>query len=403
MLWFLFMNFSLAMYGGSILNAYMATSLQMPRDSFGAGVSLAYLLMGLVSPLTAVLINRLKPRITLALGMLLFALSALLLGTVVRDAFGFTIAFGVVGGFGLSLGGIMPLQTVVANWFVRKRAMATAILLSSGGVGGLLASYLYSFLIEQAGFSWQHIWLMISAFSLLLGVLTLFFVHNHPDDLSQKPDGTPRPDKKENKARPRRQVYQTDSEWDFKEAMRTPTIWWIMLGSLGMAVSFEFCSAYGVIHLMDLGYENVIASISVGILAAFAILGRLVTGYLGDRVELRWVMVVGSLLLGVGCLLALSPASHTVIVLYALLAGLGQGLVFVALFAILPNYFGTQSISSIFAVFMPFISVATAVMIYLGGVIRTRSGSYTTGFVVCSVIAFIAAAASVAARPPLKK
>jgi MFS family permease len=403
-LWLLFLNFSLVVYGGSILNAYMATDLQMPRDSFGGGVSAAYLLMGLTAPLTAVLVNRIKPRLTLTIGMLLFAVSTLILGTAVKDALSFTIAYGIVAGVALSLGGLLPLQTVVANWFVRRRALATAVLLSSGGFGGLLASYLFSFLIEDLGFAWQQVWLLIAAFSMLLSVLTFLLVRNHPDDVGQVPDGRLKFIQADKPGvTPRRKVHQTEEEWTFKEVMRTPVVWLILLGSAGMAISFEFCSAYSVIHLMDIGFPNVIASVSIGILALFAIVGRLLTGYLGDRVELHWVMMVGSILIGIGCLLAISPVSGTMINLYALMAGLGQGLVFVALFAIMPNYFGAKVISSILAVFMPIISLATSAVIYLGGVIRMNTGSYVTGFILCAVIAFIAAAASFTARPPLRK
>lgn len=402
-LWFLFMNFSLVVYGGSILNAYMANDLQMPRDSFGVGVSLAYLLMGLAAPLTAVILKHFRPRMTLFFGMLLFAVSSLVLGTMVKDALGFTIAYGVIGGLGFSVGGLLPLQAVVANWFVRRRALATALLLSSGGFGGLLASYLFSYLIEEAGLHWQHIWLMITAFSLLLALLSLLLVQNHPEDLGQKPDGQSRIGKRKNGAgAERRKVHRTEEDWTFREVMRAPANWLLLAGSLGMAISFEFCSAYGVIHLMDIGFPNVAASVSIGILAFFAIVGRLLTGYLGDRVELRWVMLAGSLLIGAGCILVISPSSQSMISLYALLAGLGQGLVFVSLFAILPNYFGTKVVPSILSLFMPVISLATAIVIYLGGVIRASSGSYISGFVLCAVIAFVAAAASFAARPPHK-
>jgi sugar phosphate permease len=403
-LWFIFMNFSLMVYGGSILNAYMANALQMPRDSFGGGVSLAYLLMGLAAPLTALLLNRVRARLTLFIGMLLFSISALILGTMVRDALGFTIAYGLIAGLGFSVGGLLPLQAVVANWFVRKRSLATAVLLSSGGFGGLLASYLFSHLIERVGLDWQNVWLLISAFSFVLAMLTLLLVRNNPEELGQKPDGIPRPVKVNTSYKPVRQkVHQTDVEWTFKDVMRSPSVWFIFVGSLGMAISFEFAAAYGVIHLMDIGFPNVVASVSVGILALFAIIGRLLTGYLGSRVELRLIMVAGSTLIGLGCLLVLSPQSSAMIQLYALLTGLGQGLVFVALFTVIPNYYGTKVVPSVFAVLMPFTSLAIAGVIFLGGIIRTNTGSYVAGFVLCVVIAFVAAAVSYLAKPPQKQ
>jgi MFS family permease len=402
-LWLLFMNFSLVVYGGSVLNAYMARGLNMPRDSFGAGVSLAYLIMGIAAPLTAFLINKAGSRLSLFIGMLFLALGSLCLGIFVKNALGFTIAYGLICGLGLSIGGLLPLQNVVANWFSRRRSLATAILLSSGGVGGLVASYLFNFLIEKIGMNWQNIWLLMAAFSTFLAFLALLFVRNYPSELGQHADGIDLDglshEQKQDFENGRR-VHQTRHEWTFKEAMSTPAAWFLLIGSLGMGISFEFCSAYGVIHLMDIGFANTTASLSVGTLAFFAIVGRLVTGFLGDRIELRWMMIGGSILICVGCLLVIAPASSGLITLYALFAGLGQGLVFVAIFAIMPNYFGVKATPGIFGVAMPLLSAATASAIYFGGVIRTNTGSYVIGFIVCAVISLVAALASISARPP---
>jgi MFS family permease len=402
-LWFLFMNFSLVVYGGAVLNAYMARGLNMPRDSFGAGVSLAYLLMGIAAPLTAFLLNKVGSRLTLFLGMLLLGLGSLCLGLFVRNSLGFTISYGVICGLGLSIGGLLPLQNVVANWFSRRRSLATAILLSSGGVGGLLASYLFSFLIENIGMSWQNIWLLMAGFSTLLAFFALLFVRNHPSDLGQFIDGIDL-EKLSHQQRQElkngKKVHQTQHEWTFKEAMSTPAAWLLLVGSMAMGVGFEFCSAYGVIHLMDIGFSNTVAALSVGALAFFAIVGRLVTGFLGDRIELRWIMIAGSFLIGVGCLLVIAPPTEGLVTLYAALTGLGQGLVFVAIFTVMPNYFGTKATPSIFGVGMPFLSAATAGMIYLGGVIRTNTSSYVTGFIACAIISLVATLACIAAKPP---
>jgi MFS family permease len=404
LMWFLFMNFSLIIYGGSVLNAYMARALEMPRDSFGGGVSLAYLLMGLVSPLAAIMVNKYGSRRTLFVGILLLAFGSLALGTFVKDAIGFTVAYGIICGLGLAIGGLIPLQTVVTNWFERRRTLATAIFLSSGGIGGLVASYLFSTLIDRFGATWQQVWLIQAALSFLLAVLAILFVRNRPSDIGQFPDGikASAENQVDGQTEAPNQVYRTSEEWEFKEIIQTATIWLLFAGVLGMALSYEFCSAYGVIHLMDINYPNFIASISVGILSSFAVVGRLLAGYLGDRIEPRFFMSVGSAMIGIACLLIINPTSSVMIYLYGFFGGLGQGLIFVCLFTVMANYYGPRMLPNILGLGMPIIAVATASGIFLGGFIRVETNSYALGFIICALVALVSTIASYVARPPQK-
>ncbi|MCJ7624579.1 MAG: MFS transporter [Anaerolineaceae bacterium] len=403
LMWFLFMNFSLIIYGGSILNAYMARALDMSRDSFGAGVSLAYLLMGLAAPLAAFMVNKYGSRRTLFIGILLMAFGSLALGTLVKNAIGFTIAYGVVCGLGLAIGGLIPLQTVVTNWFERRRTLATAIFLSSGGIGGLLASYFFSMLINRVGVSGQGVWLIQSALSFLLAVLAILFVRNRPADMGQVPDGKAAGGNLvEGQVEAPSRVYRTREEWEFKEVLRTATNWLLFVGALGMALSYEFCSAYGVIHLMDIDFPNIIASISIGVLSSFAVVGRLLAGYLGDRIEPRYLMSVGSAMIGVACLLIINPPSAALTYLYGFFGGVGQGLIFVCMFTVIANYYGPEMLPNILGLGMPIIAVATASAILLGGFIRVETGSYALGFVICALIAFVSSLASFISRPPQK-
>ncbi|MBI9046564.1 MAG: MFS transporter [Anaerolineaceae bacterium] len=399
-LWLLFFNMSLVMYGGSVLNAYMARSLEMARDSFGGGISLSYLIMGLSSPLVAVLVHKIDVRRVLVMGMLVQALGGLILGTMVRDAFGFAIGYGVIMGFGVSIGGILPMQTTVANWFERKRSLATAIFLSAGGMSGFLGSYLFSYLIDETALTWQSIWLGMMTFSVILSLLAYLVIRETPGELGQKPDGVQsKDDLKALQAGKTLHIFQTAEVWTLKKALFKPVFWYLNLGLLGMAVTYEVCAATGVIHLMDTGINNQLASFSVGLLSLSSVIGRLTAGFFADRIEPRYILAFGSTLIAVGTFLIVQPAAQFMILLYAMLTGFGHGLCFVCAFALLANYFGPRLLPSILGITMPFILTSSALGIYLTGRNQVNSGNYQQAFVIVALVAAGAAFFAFIAAP----
>ncbi len=94
-----------------------------------------------------------------------------------RELWHWTLIWGFVMPWGFALGGLMPIQSTVAQWFDVYRATAMGAVMTAAGVGGFLAQPLYTKVIELSG--WQVAWLTAAGFALL-GLVAALFLKSTP-------------------------------------------------------------------------------------------------------------------------------------------------------------------------------------------------------------------------------
>ncbi|HLP60225.1 MAG TPA: MFS transporter [Candidatus Deferrimicrobium sp.] len=402
-LFLLYLAAAIALYGGNIANTYMAKLMNMSRSLFGAGFAAAYLLVGLGSALAAVVTNKKGERFTLSLGMAGVTAGALLMALWGQTPVGYILFFGLIIGTGFAFATVLPIQTIITRWFQRKRALATAIVLTAGGVGGIVAAPLVNNLIETTDGNWKLAWVCMGILAAVTTVVAALFTRNNPAEMGQFPDGIQLQPQENNAAEKKvRKVYQSQESWTLKEALKTAPIWIIILAAIGQFVGFYLCIGHGVIHLMDLGAANETAALSLGILAFASIGGRLLSGVLGDRIEPRFVIMAGLLLTIAGCLMVINATTVLSIYLYAILVGAGFGLVYVCLFTMLGNYYGAGKIQNFLGFMIPIITLFGASAPLVGGIIKDKTGSYTGAFIGTIVIAAIGFISLFFASPPKK-
>lgn len=403
-LFLLYLAASITLYGGNIANTFMAKATGMSRTIFGAGFAAAYLLMGLSSALAAVLVGKKGERFTLSLGMGAITLGSLIMAVAGQRPFWYILSFGLIIGTGFAFATVLPIQSIITRWFVKKRALATALVLTAGGVGGILAAPLINKLIETTNGKWQLSYYAMAAISAVVTVISALFVRNNPLDLGQRPDGDANTgDQSAINDKKGTRVYQTTDTWTLKEAVRTSPLWLLLAAASGQFIAFYLCIGHGVMHLTDNGVDEGLAALSLGILAFASIGGRLLSGVLGDRIEPRFVIMAGLSMTMVGCLLILNPASPTLIYLYSIFIGTGFGLVYVCLFAMLGNYYGAGNIQNFLGFLIPVVTLFGAGAPFVGGIIKDQMGSYNPAFIGTAVIAAVAALAQWLAVPPQKR
>lgn len=404
-LFLLYLAASIALYGGNIANTYMAKLMNMSRSLFGAGFAAAYLLVGLGSALAAVVTNKKGERFTLSLGMAGITAGALLMALWGQSTVGYILFFGIIIGTGFAFATVLPIQTIITRWFQRKRALATAVVLSAGGIGGIVSAPLVNKLIESTNGNWKLAWIYMAVLGVIITVVSAFFTRNNPVDMGQVPDGieqqSPGANVEAKKVR-KAYVYQAQESWTLKEAIKTVPLWIIILAAIGQFFGFYLCIGHGVIHLMDLGVTNETAALSLGILAFASIGGRLLSGILGDRIEPRFVIMGGLLLTIAGCFLIINATTIFTIYLYAILVGAGFGLVYVCLFTMLGNYYGAEKIQNFLGFMIPIVTLFGASAPLIGGIVKDKTGSYTGAFIGTVVIAVIGFISLFFASPPIK-
>ncbi|MFY9326967.1 MAG: MFS transporter [Georgfuchsia sp.] len=397
-----FVNMGLPFYGGGIINAQMLKELDMGRGMLGLGVTVLLLINGLFSPVTALVVNRIGARRTLFIGCMFHALGAFILSQWVTQGWQFVVAYGVIIGVALT-STYLPVQTCAAQWFVRRRAFALSIVLASVGIGGFVVSPLMAKIIAAAQGNWRVGWYFVTGVAMLAGLVSLLFVKNGPAEYGQNPDGPvggTREDIATEGGDKKKTVYRTPDTWTGKEAARTRAMWLMILASVGFSIPFVTLISHAVPHLKDLGHTPVVAAMSLGALAFSSIFGKLGAGLLCDRIEPRYVWLVGMLLTGMSVVIAVGATTRVEVYLLGVFLGLGYGGSQVCWSAMTANYFGAGGFASAMGIQLPVSAVFSATAPLLVGLVYDAQGTYIYAFYAIAAFCFATGILLFAATPP---
>ena len=403
--WFiLFVNLAFPGYGSSVINAYMAADLHLDRKTLGLIFSIYFIMSGLPGPLVAVCVNKFGTRATLVLGSLILLAGCLLMALAVNTGLQAVIVFGLIIGTGVVTGGPLAAQASVASWFIKKRALAMSVMLTAAGVGGFVAAPLLNYVIAETG-NWRNGWWLIftlACFSLLMAV---FFVKDKPSDLGQFPDGATAEgiEVADVGSESGKSVHITSEAWTFGEALRSSTLWMLLFSALGASAGFTLFVAHGVVHLKDMGHSPELAALAVSIMVFGNLVGTLIFGVLGDRIEPRFIWGAAVLIFGIGLLLAASARSTVIIYMFATCLGVGFGISVTSLMTVLSNYFGTRAYASLVGVTIAVQTTVSAIVPFTAGYLYDSHGSYAWSFYGTALWCFIGAVLIVSARPPFRK
>jgi MFS family permease len=182
-----FSNVGLLLYGAPAINAGMMAVSGLSEAAVGAAVAVCTACQGIFSPLTGLITRKKGVRgLFIAGSATLFVGSALLSFLKPQEGV-FIPVYGLFFGIGMTLGGILTAQSVLNNWFDKKKGLAMSIALSAGGVSGFLAPPLTEGIISR--WDWQAGWRFIALMCGLSLLVSVFFIVNRPSDIKLNPDG----------------------------------------------------------------------------------------------------------------------------------------------------------------------------------------------------------------------
>jgi sugar phosphate permease len=397
----LFINLAFPAYGSSVINAYMVNELALDRRTLGLMVSVFMLMSGLPAPLVAVFVNRYGVRATLVSGSAILMLGAVAMATFVDTGGEAVAVFGFIVGFGVMTGGALAAQTGTAFWFVRRRALAISIILSAGGIGGFVAARTMNSLISSFDGNWRAGWWLIAGMALLAAVVAALFVREKPEDLGQLPDGRTADEDLSARRRSGR-VHITDEKWTFAEVLRSPTLWLLLFCSLGMSGGFTQVMAHAVVHLQDLGNSADVAAGSFSVLVASTLIGKLMLGVFGDRIDPRYLWAIAVGFFGIGMLVLLDATTGFRLHVFAVCIGTGFGGGLVCMMTVMSNYFGSKAYASVIGVTLAVQTTAGALGSLVAGDFYERLGSYTYAFLGVAVLCFAGTLLLFVIRPPMR-
>ena len=278
------------------------------------GVYSTYMMMiGLVSPLAGVAVDRLGARRCYLAGTAMLGTVAMLNG-MITALWQMYLLIGVFGAIAATLIGMVPASSLVSRWFGARLPTAMATLSAAMGTGMLVFAPLAQWLIGHLG--WRNAYLLIGAVLLAI-LLPMAFLPWKRISAGSAPV-----------VEALRARGSLQPAWTVPRALRT-TIFWALAGVMFFtAVSTYAVSVQLVACLVDAGYSPITAASVFGSVGMLSIVGMLAAGALAERIGERGtatlsygLTLLGLLLLG----LALRHPSPWLVTGFVLSFGCMQG------------------------------------------------------------------------------
>lgn len=249
---------------------------------------------------------------------------------------------------------------LISLWYDRNRGLALAIGLSGTGVTAATVPRLMAWGIEQ--WDWRAAFVILALLNLLvlLPLILLWF------KLPKAADTT------------RQDALEQLPGMSFREGMGSLKFWTCNL-ALGLVISSIVGMVTSTVPMLQA--KGLSAADAATIFSGFGIsliLGRMVIGYLLDRLWPPVVSACSLLLPAVGCLVYLSGTTEFMpLMLAAVLVGFGAGAEFDIAAFLIARYFGLREYGRLFGVHQGLNTVASALAPLLFAFLLARTGSYT--------------------------
>jgi predicted MFS family arabinose efflux permease len=272
---------------------------------------------------------------------------------------------------------------VVSRWFDRRRGLALGLIMFGMGVGAVVMPPTVQRLIAQ--FGWRVAFAAIGCAILLIPIAVVtVFLKEDPKQMGLLPDG------EERKAKDVNAENQTGFGWP--QIYRTRTFW-LMVPAFALAGgSMHACILHMPALLSDRGLTAENAALGSSVVGVAVIAGRLLSGYLLDRMFAPWVAVGIFGMSGMGLLLLWAGGGGPLALTAAFFVGLGMGAEVDIIAFLVSRYFGLRAFGTAFGFAFGSFVLAGGLGGMLMGAGFDRTGSYEVplaGFFVMTVLALV--------------
>jgi MFS family permease len=357
------------------------------RAEISLAVSINLVCFGLFAPFAGGLMERFGVRrVTLAALLLVSTGSA---STIfMRAPWQLDLLWGIVVGVGTgSMASV--LGAIVANrWFVQRRGVVLGALTAAGATGQLIFLPGLAWLAVNLGWRWAA---LSVAGAALLGVpLIALVMRERPADVGLRPYGATQA---EEPAAPRRNAVRA-ALGGLGMGARNRNFWFL-------AASFFICGAStnGLIgtHLIpasiDHGLPEVTAAGLLATIGVFDVAGTMISGWLTDRLDSRWLLFWYYGLRGLS-LLFLPYAfglQYFGLILFIVFYGLDWVATVPPTIALTADTFGKRNLGVVYGWIFASHQLGAAAAAFGAGAVRTWFGDYQLAFMTSGLLCLLAA------------
>ncbi len=376
------MTVGLPLYAMPYFYDYYIEDFGWNRAQTTGGIAFATIV---ILPIGGLLIHRFSPRKAIIFGALTFALALNCFGVMGGNLVFYYLIWCILR-TGNIFSGPIPNQVILSQWFHRKRGTAMGLAYFGLGIGGAISQKFVALpLIVR--FGWQTAIKIMGGLLLSVIPVLLWIVRDHPSSKGLQPDGEDAPPPE----------IQGES-LEFSELLRRGSFWLLMLGAAFTIGANGFVDQHTKLLFRDAGLTAAIVADTTFVKLISSLGGRLLIGWLADRLSKKYVMVATYVLIAIPIPLLYIVDRPTVPFWFAALFGFALGAVFMLIPLMAAELFGTNSLARVMGIILPVYTIAQTGFPALLGHLHDRMGSYDVGLALVFSLA-IAGAGAIALLP----
>ncbi|HZF04072.1 MAG TPA: MFS transporter [Patescibacteria group bacterium] len=374
-------TFGLGFYG---LTVYVATLQRLhgwSASAVSAPVTVYYVAGALLTAVIGEVYERLGPRLVVIPASVAMAAGIAALGLVTQPWHLYPVFLVMAVGWGSMSGA--AINIILAPWWERRRGLAVSIAFNGATLGGVIVAPALIPLIAVLGFTRALVTAALVSFAVVIAVAA-GVMRRGPDALGVGPDGDgPRATGGTARA-------PDERRWR-RDALRTWRFWSVSAPfALGLAAQVGVLTHLVALVTPTLGTAG--AARAVSTTTAAAVIGRLLTGFVVDRLNRRVVSSATLVIQIIGLTVLAWAPSATAVYGGCALFGLGVGNLTTLPGLILAVEWPRERFGALVGLAVGINQFTFAFGPSLVGILRDRAGAYEPALGACAMLEATAAA-----------
>ena len=379
-----------ANFGFTAVFSSIAAEFPWSYAQISLAASLRGFEMGLTAPLVGILVDRWGPRKLIFGGSIFMFLGFLTLSRITSLPMYYGAFLLIALGMSTTSGTV--LLTAVTNWFRQRANLATGIVVSGFGMGGILIPIVTK-LIDS--YDWRTAMLIVAVGTLVIILPLSFLVRHRPEKYGTFPDGKPALDVSDTDTQPVPEI-----NIPLKHALRNRAFWHVSLSSMCHSFIVGAVAVHVMPYLESLGVDRSLAAMVAMLLPVSSIVGRMGAPWFIGRFGERIIYTGAFSLLAAGLLLfgTVTGEMTWLLIPFVMTLSLGWGFSVTTRLALQRGFFGRASFGSILGFVSAIMMVGNVSGAPIAGLIFDNTGSYHAAWY--SFAALAAVGAVIAATVP---
>lgn len=346
------------------------------RTAVTGALTAGTIVAGLISPIFGRLADKHGPRVLVTVGALLVACSYFLMASVTAV---WMLYFAYILGrsmASINLGGVVAM-TAAANWFRRKRGRALGLSAMSLPLGGSILVLTAQAIIDGPG--WRTVFVLFGIAMLAIVVVpAALILRKRPEDMGLLPDGDSADSN--GPANTSKSSREPEYSWTVKEAVRTPTLWFLILSAALGVLANGAVSFHQIAYYTDQGIDTKQAAVALSVFGLMGAISSGMWGFLVERFSERYMAIIAMGVAGTCMLFVQLVDTTSEAIIFSVFFGISARGEASLIQMMIAQYYGRNSYGTISSLLSPFQMLGLGFGPLAASVVHDIVGSYDIFF-----------------------